>query len=284
METTHRALREEVRSARDRLSEVFAALRLRGERFLTSLLHPRRIATALSRGRAERRFREEVVGDLEDRLVGVMDDALARIVELSRRWFRDTSDAFARIVESGPHRDRIQGRPATRFETERQEVLEAIRARATEHVRGFDAARQGHEILAGAARGAGLAAAGVGTGVLSAALLGTLAGLGWAAIALPLAGAGLVFPLWRRRRLRQAWGRRVGAFEGRCRESLQAALTDALETAASQVRDIDRPYRTFYEAETRRVDAIEEDLTRVVEELEGLRRERATEPSARDSV
>ena len=88
-----------------------------------------------------------------------------------------------------------------------------------------------------------------------------------------LAGAGLAFPLWRRRRLRQAWGKQVMVLEGRCRESLEEALQAVLDDAAEQVHEIDQPYRAFHESEVRRVDELDEELTRVVDELQALRSE-----------
>jgi signal recognition particle receptor subunit beta len=271
-ETTRRRrleLRRSVHAGLDRLSGVFAALRLRGEAFFGSRLTLRGLPTLMRRPAAERLFREEVLGDLGDRLSRAMEDAAGEVLDACRGWHAETLEEFTRSVNTG--RTRVPDLPAGRFEADRTAVLAGIRRRASEHLDSYDVDRRARELLGAAARDAGFSAAGAGAGVLSAALLGVLASLWWSIAALPLAGAGLALLGWRRSRIRKAWGRHVGALEGRCRESLGDGMERALEDAEEQVRAVFRPLAEFYEAEVERNEALAADVDDLTAELEELR-------------
>jgi GTP-binding protein EngB required for normal cell division len=262
-----------VTEAGDRLVEVFAALRLRGEGFMRRQFRLSKFASLLVRSRVEARFRKSVIGDLDDRATAAMEEGMMSVVVAARHWFRDTSDYFARALAQSPHRDRVSGGPATGLEMERESILEGVRKRCSEHLRSFDSSARAREVLDATKRDVGVSAAGVGAGVLSTALLGVLASLWWTAVLVPVAGAGLAFLKLKRGRMIRGWSERVGALEARCRETLGAEMEQTLDEARTQVRRIYRPYLAFYESEVGQVEVLEKDMNSALEDLENIRNE-----------
>jgi GTP-binding protein EngB required for normal cell division len=263
-----------VRGIGDGFSTLFTDLRDRGDAFIARRFRLLRALGSMRRGRTARQFREQVVGDFDERLVASLDAAVDRLGAETTAFLEDTLSFFRYRVD-GEARGAPEGRPPTGFAARREEVIRRVRRHAEEHVETFDLKRQARAVLEAGRKGLGVSAAGVGAGVLTAAVAGLVVNLWWSVVAIPVVVAGLAAMGVMRGRAVREWHDRVRELEDRFQRTLAAELSREIDHAVDEAREIYRPCREFYESEAERMsenalrlDGIAADLTKTRGQIE----------------
>jgi len=236
-----------------RLGAVFTWLRERGERFMDSRLRLFRLPTPGARRRLEKAFRDEVIRDLDERLVGVLEEAVGWLEEETIRFYHYVLEVFTRKVwtDEDPRPGAVT---PSRFEAEREEVLEGIRSATSEAIDGCDADRRSGEVLELARKGLGLSAAGLGAGVVTAGVATALVNLWWSVVALPFVAFGMIALGVMKGRALRAWTRQVSELDRRFQATLSAELTEGIDRTIDRVQGVYEPFLDFYREERERAD------------------------------
>ncbi|MEN8148621.1 MAG: dynamin family protein [Planctomycetota bacterium] len=271
-ERRRRDLRDIVREDEGAVSRLFLTIRERGEEFINRQFRLRSALGAVRRGRTARKFRNEVVGDLDERLAGTVEDAVERLGE-AETSFIDASLAYFkyRVEEAGARAPRMpEG-----FAGRRDEVIASVHRRATAHLDSFDVKANARRILTEGSRGVGLSAAGVGAGVLTATVATVFVNLWWSVVAIPFVAAGMAFLGVRRARACLEWRNRVDELSRRIRDAFGAELHHEIDRTVEEVRASYLPYLEFYQGEVdrmgeeaRKLEGFVTDLQRVRDEVE----------------
>jgi signal recognition particle receptor subunit beta len=269
-ERRRRDLRDVVREKEAGIASVFHALRERGEAFIQHQFRFSRALSSVRRGRTARRFRDEVVGDLDGRLSSALEGAVTRLGTEATTFVTDSLAYFQyRVEEAGASPPE---HPAD-FSARRGEVVDRVRKRAEDHLESFDVKANARDILTEGGRGVGLSAAGVGAGVLTATAASILVNLWWSVIAIPFVAAGLAVLGMRRARACLEWRNRVEALSERVRAAFREELDREVDRIVEEVKATYRPYLEFYENEVQRMGGCAQRLEVLVDDLAKARDE-----------
>jgi len=269
-ERRRRDLRDLVREDTAAVGRLFHTIRTRGEEFIQRQFRLTKALGAVRRGRTARRFRNEVVGDLDARLAGTIEDAVERLGAAETAFIDDSLSYFKyRVEEAGARAPKMpEG-----FASRRDEVIDSVRQRSGAHLESFDVRANARRILAEGSRGVGLSAAGVGAGVLTATAATLFVNLWWSVVAIPFVAVGLALLGMRRSRACLEWRNRVEELSRRIRDAFTAELDREVDRTVEDVRAAYLPYLEFYEAEVERMGSDARALDGFVEALRRVRDE-----------
>jgi signal recognition particle receptor subunit beta len=274
--------RRELKNARHmhlaRLSQEFTQLREQGEKFIDQRHKLFRLPTVGRKKKVEKAFREEVIQGLDERIAKALAEAVFWLGEETLRFYHYSLEVFTHKVR-GNGSDRPGPPPETQFETGRERILDGIRGRFIESIEALDPKAHSRDILGAARRGMGISAAGLGAGVLSAAVATALVNLWWSAIALPFLAVSLIALGVVRGKAQRNWAKRVSALEQRFKEELSAELESGIDQTIDDTVSIYEPFLEFYHAEVarmdeeqRRIDLLGADLDAARDKVENVTR------------
>lgn len=259
-----------------RLSDVERVLlefERRGNAFFDERLRLARLRELLARDRLRADFEREVVADLPAEVERRVEALVDWMVAAELRQWQDVMGLLA--ARQAEHAGRLVGRVESRFDYDRQRLLEAVGAEARRAVDGYDAPaeakRLAQDVRDAVARAALLQVGALGLGAAVTALatttLADVTGI-LAAGALSLIGFFLL-PA-RRRRARLELAARVLALREKLSGSLRASFERERERAGERIREAIGPYSRFVRGERQRLLEAEGALERLGSEIERL--------------
>ena len=256
------------------IDNIILEMEKRGRNWVDDNVKLTNMGMLRSAERFRARFKEEVIKDYEVKI----DETLSRAVD----WFmkkylkvwQDTTQYFADQAALRPHEGMV-GKVGTKFEYNREQIYDLVRADAKSRIKSFDYEEQMRKFMGRAATGVNTAIGGsligVGAGAAVVALT-TAAGFTWIDVTgilgglTILGGSLLVLPM-QRRKIKAEFSEKI--------TGLKAALSEVLDQqikkeAREAVDKINESFGPFFDYVNRTTGSVEESIKKVKEIREGL--------------
>jgi hypothetical protein len=249
----------------------------RGDGWLEENIRLLNVRELFREEKVRRRFEREVVADTEKLIDGRVDELVDWMVERNYRQWR-TIVEYVERRRNARYDEEMIGEVNDHFEHDRGKLLRSVAASAQDVVGGYDRERES-EILANSiqtavARTAAIEAGALGIGAVVVALATTrfLDATGVIAAAI-IAGYGLFVLPNRRRKARQDFKEKTDALRQRLGEVVRRQFATELARSVEGMREAIAPYTRFVRTEHARMGRASEDLARIDDEVDALKRE-----------
>jgi hypothetical protein len=265
-----------------RLSEIeniILDMRGRGDRFFDDTIRLRRILDLVQGERIREDFEREVIGDSAARIDAAVQELIDWLVEHEHRLWQDVMEYMDRRRQASIRRDEeMVGVVGRQFDYNRRTLLQSVARTADSIVKTYDRQAEAIELaqdLRGAVAQAAIAgASGVGLGAAIVALVGTAAADVTGILAgIALLGLGLYIIPARRNRAKQTFDAKMQELRIRLHSAMEEQFSKELNNAISRVQDAIAPYTRFVRAEQKKAAALQEQMTRLDNEVQTLKNE-----------
>ncbi|MGH2534714.1 MAG: dynamin family protein [Thermomicrobiales bacterium] len=258
-----------------RIESIIAKMINRGDDFFEETIRIGRVFDLLNTDKIRGEFEREVVGDTERKIDETIDELIDWMVEQDLRTWEAVNDYIDRRRLS-KYEDELIGEVGGQFRYDRRSMLESVSKRAGEEVERYNPEREAHELslsVRNAVAQVAVAEAGaVGLGALVVAAASTAAvdvtGILAASV---VAGIGLFILPRRRKQARSEFRKRSEELERRLIEVMSEQFEHELARSVARIRDAIAPYTRFVRAEQEKLTRIDEQLGGIRDELRVLR-------------
>ena len=249
----------------------------RGDTWLEENIRLLNVRELFREEKVRRRFEREVVADTEKLIDERVDELVDWMVERNYRQWRTVVEYVERR-RNARYDEEMIGEVKDHFEHDRGKLLRSVGKTAQDVVGGYDRERES-ELLANSiqtavARTAAIEAGALGIGAVVVALATTrfLDATGVIAAAI-IAGYGLFVLPNRRRKARQDFREKTDALRERLGEVVRRQFATELARSVEGMREAIAPYTRFVRTEHARMGRASEDLARIDDEVDALKRE-----------
>ncbi|MBU0754492.1 MAG: dynamin family protein [Planctomycetes bacterium] len=263
------------------ITEIYDLLRefeRRGQNFLEDKVSLSSFNTIRDGERFKTLFEKEAVADLKDRV----DEAIHRGVDWLMReniaLYEKSVRFLSERVQTGQYKDQVMGREQTSFEYNREQIFAAIQDGFKKQVNEFDFKGECNRVVDSAYRGLlgflGVEIGAVAIGTLVATLASTL---WWDISGFMLAGAFAVtgffiLPAKKRKAIKE-FRAKVDVLVTQFKSTLTREFDSEIASALENIRSSYKPYMTFYQSETTKIEEHASKLKELTTSLTALKDE-----------
>ncbi|MCC6573457.1 MAG: dynamin family protein [Planctomycetes bacterium] len=253
------------------IDNVIYEMERRGRNWIDDTVKITNIGILRSAERFRARFKEEVIKDYEIKIDEVLSRAVDWFMKKYLKVWQDTTEYFADQAAKRKHEGMV-GKVTQRFEYNREQIYDLVRANARDKIKHFDYEQQVRDFMGRAGTGItaalGMGAIGVGVGALivifTAGLALDITGI---VSGLVLATTGLFVLPMQRRRIKAQFADKVIALKAALTTVLQEQINKESRDAIEKIRESFGP---FFDYVQRTVGSVEESRGRVKAIREGF--------------
>lgn len=272
-----RLYREDMeRSFAHRLAEIeniVLDMRNRGDRFFDDTIRLGRIFDLIRSERVREEFEREVIADSAERIDRAVQELIDWMVEQEHRLWQDVMEYLDRRRQVSIRRDaEMIGSVARQFDYNRRTLLQSVARTADTVVQTYDrdaeATALSTDLRSAVAQAAIAGAGGIGLGALIVAFVGTAAADVTGILAgVALLSLGLYLIPAQRRRAKQSFETKMQELRTRLHTAMEEQFHKELNNSLNRVQDAIAPYTRFVRAEQKKTDAIQEQVSRLNNEV-----------------
>lgn len=249
------------------IDNVVLEMEKRGRNWVDDNVKLTNIGMLRSSERFRARFKEDVIKDYEVKIDEILSKAVDWFMKKYLKVWQDTTEYFSDQAAKRPH-DGMVGKVGKKFEYNREQIYDLVRADAKDKVKNFDYEDQVRKFIGRAATGINSAIGGsligVGAGVAVVALT-TAAGFTWIDITgilggLTLLGGSLLVLPMQRRKIKAEFSDKVTELKGALTQVLDEQIKKEAREAVDKIRESFGP---FFDYVNRTTGTVEEALNKV---------------------
>ncbi|GAC1356649.1 MAG: dynamin family protein [Ktedonobacteraceae bacterium] len=261
------------------MENIILEMRRRGDLFFDDTLRLRRILDLVQGERIKEEFEREVLGNSATRIEQAVQELIDWMVEQEHRFWQSVMDFLDRRRQVSLGREgQMLGAISREFDYNRRVLLQSVSRTVTSVIQTYDreaeTAQLSQDMRNTVAQAAIAGASGVGLGALIVAFIGTLAadvtGI-IAGIGLLLLGYGII-PL-RRKQAKQDFDSKMLELQSRLTSAMTEQFRKELNNSINRVQDAIAPYTRFVRAEQQKTAALQEQLSKLNQDILGLKSE-----------
>ena len=256
------------------IDNVVLEMEKRGRNWVDDNVKLTNMGMLRSSERFRARFKEDVIKDYEVKIDEILSKAVDWFMKKYLKVWQDTTEYFSDQAAKRPH-DGMVGKVGKKFEYNREQIYDLVRADAKDKIKSFDYEEQVRRFIGRAATGINTAIGGsligVGAGVAVVALT-TAAGFTWIDITgilggLTLLGGSLLVLPMQRRKIKAEFSDKVTELKGALTQVLDDQIKKEARDAVDKIRESFGP---FFDYVNRTTGSVEESLNKVKEIKEGF--------------
>lgn len=253
------------------IDNIILEMEKRGRNWVDDNVKLTNMGMLRSSERFRARFKEDVVKDYESKIDDTLNKAVDWFMKKYLKVWQDTTEYFSDQAARREH-DGMVGKVGRKFEYNREQIYDMVRADSKDKIRNFDYDEQVRRFMGRSAKGInaafGMGALGAGAGVAIVLLTSGMAlDITGIVSGLVLASTGLFVLPYQRRKIKAEFSDRVMELKGALTEVLDQQIKKEARDAVDKIRESFGP---FFDYVKRTTGTVEEAIGKVKEIRDGL--------------
>lgn len=266
-------MRREFKYHLSHVDNVLYAMADRGDRFFDETIRIQRVFDLANADRVRAMFEREVVADTAAQVENHTHELIDWLVQEDHRQWQAVMDYLNKRIAH--HEGRLVGKVDSKFEYNRQALLESVGRSAREVVKSYDKEAEARELANSVqmalAQTALVEAGAVGLGALVLALLSTtVADVTGVLAASVIAALGFYVLPYKRRRAKINLHAKIDDLRSRLGQAITAQFENELNRSLQRIREAMRPYTRFVETEQVTLAETAKTLADLRRDMQGL--------------